>query len=133
MSNMDDFNKGAALILEKLYRAFPKEIVLNIEELDAEADANALENYSATVEFLGREGFIRYRSANSNAEFFLGVVLTSKGLAILNSTPEVLKDKEPLGKSLGAALKSGSKDVLKTVMEKVVESAVSGFIKGVSQ
>jgi hypothetical protein len=128
MSNMDDFNKATALVLEKLYESFPQRISIDIEELEPDVDKNTLRSFADTLLFLEREGFIRFDSRITN-EVFQGATLTSKGLAILNSVPEVLNEKTPLGQKLSGALKGGSKEVIKTVVNQIISAAVTGYIK----
>jgi len=127
---MDDFNRGAALVLDKLYTAFPQRVSFRISALDQNADENTIVNYRDTVLFLEREGFIRYGSwANSDPPMFEEVTLTSKGLAVLNSEPEILKEKVTLGEKLSAALKAGSIEAIKTLINQVIASTVSGYLK----
>jgi hypothetical protein len=129
MSSMDDFNKGTAILLDKLYTAFPQQLSLKVSTLDPQADSNTLLNYRDTILFLKREGFIHFDSwANGEPPFFNGVVLTSKGLAILNSTPDALKERGTLGQKLGYALKVGSGEALKTLINQIISGAVSNFM-----
>jgi hypothetical protein len=128
MSNMDDFNKATAMILEKCFAAFPQRISVKVRDLDPTAEDNTLRNFGDTIIFLAKEGFIRYESSVLS-ESFDGVALSSKGLSILNSMPDVLNDKQSLGQKLGGALKSGSKDVLKSLVNQIISAAVKGYIQ----
>lgn len=93
--NIDDFNRGCALIMGRLYASFPKPIVVKAAELDdgpERPDQEALEVYGATMEFLAEEGYVRFGSKTgpAHARLFMNVCLTSKGLAALNRSPEAL-------------------------------------------
>ncbi len=67
-----------------------------------EADAHMLQIYGETLIFLAREGFIRHEGwSTSEPIFFEAVSLTGKGRAILNSTPDALKETVTLGQKLG--------------------------------
>lgn len=123
MSNMDDFNEATASILAKLYEAFPQWLSFKVASLAEGADENKLRNYGDTILFLEREGFIRYESRVTN-ENFNGVSLTSKGLADLNSTPDALREKMPLGRKLITVVREGSPEVIKIVVEQLIKGAI---------
>lgn len=128
MSKIDTFNRGAALILAKLYEEFPTPIHLDIAQLadgitDEEGDI-----YASTLLFLKDEGFVRAGSSVARGLMTANVVLTSKGLDILNSTPEVLQVSAPLGERVKDVAKSGSKEVLSAVMQAVIGAVVGKSI-----
>jgi hypothetical protein len=52
--------------------------------------------------------------------------LTERGLNILNSVPDVLSGKEPLGKRLVVAVAKGSVDVIKQLIPTVIQQAIGG-------
>ena len=62
MSNMDEFNKATAVILDTLYESFPLRIHLRNDTFGADKDEQTLHIYSDTIIFLEREGFLRYES-----------------------------------------------------------------------
>jgi hypothetical protein len=131
MSNIEDFNKGAALVLERLYEAFPQTISLDVSQLDSESvDQNTVRNYGATIEFLISEEFISGEDPDGRGIFFPSLILTSKGLAILHSVPDVLKENTTLGRRISNVLKEGSKEAIKgalnTVISQVITMAVTG-------
>jgi hypothetical protein len=137
MSNMDDFNKGAALIFAKLYDSFPKPLGFAVKEIDAEASLDTLINYEETMNFLKAERFIDFQivSGFSGTTDYHRVVLTSKGLAALNLVPDVLQSNKPsLGRQITDLAKGGGKSFLteggkqlaKVLIDKVIEAAASG-------
>jgi hypothetical protein len=123
MSNMDDFNEATAKILAKLYEAFPQRQSFKVADLVESTDENKIRTYSDTIIFLEREGFIRYESYVTN-DHFNNVSLTSKGLAILNSTPDALQERVPLGTKLINAARDGSQAVIKMVVEQLINNAL---------
>jgi hypothetical protein len=126
MSNIDDFNVAAAVILDKLYTTFPRRISLRDDSFDSDRDEATLMLYRDTILFLQAEGILRYVSwSNGKPIYFEGVALTARGLAILNSTPDALKEKVPLGVRLSTVLKSGSGEALKVLINQIVSAAVS--------
>ena len=118
--NIDLFNKGAALILARLYDEFPKPIHLNIAQLDEDMTDDEGEIYASTLAFLRDEEFIRCGQTMGNGLVASNVVLTSKGLDILNSTPDILKEKISLGDKIKEVASSGTKDALNAVIQAVV-------------
>jgi hypothetical protein len=123
MSNIDDFNEATAKILAKLYDAFPQRLSFKVASLVEGIDENKLHNYSDTIMFLEREGFIRYESYITN-DLFIYVSLTSKGLAILNSIPDALQEKGPLGRKLINSVKDGSQELIKIGVEQLIKGAL---------
>ncbi|MDY0274790.1 MAG: hypothetical protein RBR42_05030 [Desulfomicrobium sp.] len=94
-ANIDDFNRGCALIMGRLYSTFPKKSVVKITELDdgpVPPSQETLETYSATLDFLAEEEYIRFGSqaGPEKERVFMAVRLTSKGLAALNRNPDAL-------------------------------------------
>ena len=126
--NMDLFNKGAALILAKLYDEFPKPIHLNITHLDENMSDEEGEVYGATLMFLRDEGFIRCGESLHRGLMTSNVVLSSKGLDILNSTPDALKEKISLGEKIKEVAKNGTKEAISTVIQAVIGTVVANGI-----
>ena len=125
--NIDDFNRGCALIMGRLYASFPKPLAVRVEELDKGPEApdrEALEVYGATVEFLAEEGYVRFgsKAGPENARLFMNVRLTSKGLAALNRSPESLN--APKG-TIGDRVVAWSKDTIAGVASDAIRHAVA--------
>lgn len=125
--NIDDFNRGCALIMGRLYASFPKPVIIKTVELDEgpeKPDPEALEVYGATVEFLAEEGYVRFgsKAGPENARLFMNVRLTSKGLAALNRSPESLN--APKG-TIGDRVVAWSKDTIAGVASDAIRHAVA--------
>lgn len=113
MENIDDFNLGCAMILARLYAAFPVPCVLNVAELDDGADllpearaerlARRRRVFTATVLFLADEGYLKTGQAVGlpDCGTFSQARLTAKGLAQLSRMPEAIR---PPAKTLGERL-----------------------------
>lgn len=131
MDNIDDFNRGAALILAELYRHFPIPVPLDILSLDEHDDlpANDLERreqrlqvYVATVRFLGAEGWLVFDDELNGS--FTQARLTAKGLSALNRVPDAMR---PARKNTGERLleaaselgKLTAKDTLSALMQQL--------------
>jgi hypothetical protein len=139
MNNIEDFERGCALILARLYGSFPMPVVLRVTELDdgsdllpEERDARLAERravYGATVQFLADEGFLVYgNSAGLPGNWaFLNARLTAKGLAQLSKLPAAL---QPPGKTLGERLaewaRAAAADASKDALAALVRQALGG-------
>jgi len=95
---MQDFERGCALILAQLYEWFPVPSHIRIVNLEPSADGEVQRTHCATFEFLSKEGYLRYETATGPRarglvwnNDFRDVVLTAKGLAVLDAVPPVLK------------------------------------------
>jgi len=125
MSNMDAFNRGAALAFAKLYESFPYQIKLEVAELDPEADKETLITYGHGIEWLIEEGFMKGECVYQEPTTFIEAILTSKGFAALNAVPDAIREKQPLGRRIAAALKNGSKDTVRELIHLAVREFVS--------
>ncbi|RKZ53942.1 MAG: hypothetical protein DRR08_26935 [Candidatus Parabeggiatoa sp. nov. 2] len=129
-NNRDDFNQCAALVFELLYQEFPRETDVLVDELVEPLDEEMADNYFATIRFLQREGLIRYQQLDFSA--FNGVVLTAKGLkvldtipeVILDTIPEVLKQQETMAQQISHALADNNKTAISRVIREVIKLAV---------
>lgn len=104
--NIDDFNRGCALILARLYACFPARTMLHADRLEhdaMESTSDRVTIYGATLEFLADEGYLTFsdRAGPESARVFSGVRLTSKGLAALNKVPDAIR---PPGRTVGDTL-----------------------------
>jgi hypothetical protein len=69
------------------------------------------------------------RRVADNANLY-EAVLTTKGLAILNSVPDSLKEKTPIGQRISVALKSGTREAVNTVISQLISASVKGMLPG---
>ncbi len=127
MNKIEVFNKGAALILAKLYEEFPTPTILDVTQLDTGVTEQEASVYADTITFLREEKFIRSGNSVNHGKMTPNVVLTSKGLAVLNSTPEVLQSKAPLGERVKDVAKSGSKEAISAVIQAVIGATVGNI------
>lgn len=123
--NIHDFNCGVAMVLGMLYTTFPTPTTLRMEALDDTADRVTRMAYAATIRFLRDEGLIRIQ-AETLDDHFVGVVLTAKGLSLLQAVPEALQEKKPWADWLRDTLKDGSRAGLKTLMEILLRQVGGG-------
>lgn len=118
------FDKCVALILDTLYQSFPIEINIecsNFVEFNTEEKS---EVFFSTIHFLKRENFIVFY--NSVYGGFIGVVLTTKGLGLLQAVPKSLK--EPFFSQIKKAIKSGSNQLISEVIKQFISYSMQ-YIK----
>lgn len=127
MSNKDEFNRIAALVLEKIDDQFPVAIMrLDAEDFVDVSDKNALMIFHYTVVFLEKEHLLTYSDFSDEGDLFGEVMLTGKGLAALNSTPDLLKGKGTFRNHITSALKTGSKETLKAAINQLIQAVATG-------
>ena len=126
MPNIDSFNEIAARVLERLFGVFPQGSRLHAEEFVDNSDKNAAANFSYTVRFLGTEGLLRYELESDDGEVFFEVILTSRGLAALNSMPDALTENQTFARKISAALESGSQEALKSTINELIKTIAAG-------
>jgi len=126
MSNKDEFNRIAAVVLGMLDESFPVSIVIKAEEIIDIEDEEALRVLLYSMIFLQRQDIISFTDRTIDGSRFAEVMLTGKGLALLNSVPDVIKEKTTFRQRIGNALKSGSKEVLKTSINQLVQAVAKG-------
>jgi hypothetical protein len=139
MRNIEDFERGCALILARLYGTFPVPVTLRVADLDDGSDLLPEERevrlaerrlvYGATVQFLSDEGFIVYGNSVGlpGMGAFSQARLTAKGLAQLSRLPAAL---QPPGKTLGERLadwaRAAAADASKEALAALVRQALGG-------
>ncbi|WP_124625738.1 hypothetical protein [Burkholderia sp. Bp9012] len=137
--NIDDFNNCVANIMGRLYENFPKQIQLSAntfhtfedfaeDDPEEEKHRKVKEGYELYVTyfhsalFLLDEGFIRGTRSITHTVID-DCVLTSKGLAKLQSVPKSIRDKKN-SLSAGELFASLGKDVFKTTASEAVKAGI---------
>jgi hypothetical protein len=113
--NMQVFNLITVRLFAALFDAFPRHLGFNPYELAGSgepedntgnptpADWAAIDFTIRTAQWLQDEGYIRAESIGPGGDLF-GVVLTQKGLAVMNGVPAaVVQQREPLAKRIKEA------------------------------
>jgi hypothetical protein len=119
-NNRDDFDQCAALIFDLLYKEFPRETNVVVDELAQSLDDEMADNYFATFRFLQRENFIHYQSFDFG--IFGGVVLTTPGLKILDTIPKM--QKQTIAEQIHLALTDDNKKAIGEVIREVIKLSV---------
>lgn len=132
--NIDDFNRGCALIMAILYQRFPQPCLLDAGKLEGDEDLFAPSRpeplqergkvYVATVQFLADEGYLIFRDFDGWSAY-AGARLTSKGLAALSRTPEALK---PPQKTLGDRLVGMAVNLAESASKEALGAAVQAML-----
>lgn len=128
ITNPEAFQYEAAAILAAAYTHFPMRIHWDYdadnEMYPTETGQSREEIQANTIRWLDEHGYIGLEGFVGRQ--WRGIGLTERGLRILNSVPDVLSGKEPLGKRLVAAVKTGSWDIIKQVVPAMIQKAVTG-------
>ncbi|MFG0584717.1 hypothetical protein ACF8C1_15905 [Pseudomonas sp. zjy_9] len=132
--NIERFNEMAGKVLGHLYLNFPAPTSFDAETiglpmgrkvhfLDSSGQAATIvdtgsvtveeEFFGHTVRWLRDSGYLTFSGNYISA--FASVVLTSKGLEVLNAVPESIKGGPSLGEQLSDATKSGAAELLRSV------------------
>lgn len=129
-SNIEKFNKYAALILAALYESFPvpREIACSLAGIDEEFGPEGQAGpetafFMATLRWLADSGYLRH--GQKNCVVFWDVVLTPKGLEALCAMPESLSGRAPLGERLKVAVSAGSKTAMAEAIKAVLAAGAS--------
>lgn len=137
--NIAFFNLFTLALFDHLYGEFPTPVDIDVGALAAGLVPGHLVNDETwykhvssadhAVEFLKEEGFISHKGSYLEGGKFLQVRLTSKGLAVLGSTPDALETREPLIARIRKALANGAKEAgsetIKQLVQQVFTSAVA--------
>ncbi|HJW54312.1 MAG TPA: hypothetical protein VJ577_03490 [Burkholderiaceae bacterium] len=128
--NINLFNYRVAVLFGALYQAFPNPIHIgprfnDIFHSSTSTPDATTDEARAVILWLSEKGYVRTNGfAASTAQ---AVVLTQRGLAVLNATPAVFdaETEEPLGERIKSAVATGAK----TLAVKAVELALDAGIK----
>lgn len=132
-SNMDVFNECAAKVFDFLYSEFPKESEISLNEIVEDPDdKEQREIFFGTMRFLEKEGYLTYQG-DSRGRVFLGVVLTSMGLAVLGATLDSLKGTGSFIQKIRDGLKTGGKEAIKTAIQGLINYSVTAAIKQITR
>lgn len=109
MTNIELFNDVTAEIFRQLYSNFPRPITIEVSKIKSsvripkeawwEDTRWKLNPVGCALEWLRDEGFVRYKDQAAGLQFS-DVILTSKGFAALNRSPESLETKPTIGERL---------------------------------
>lgn len=126
-TNIDTFDKCAAIIFARLYAAFPLRIPLPYNDIPSElfTDDDSMAEmegkfdiYRATVRWLSDAGYIW--ASDLTGSVAEGVVLTPRALEVLKVPSGISKKSQSLGQVLVDAVKSGAKDAAQKAAGSVI-------------
>ena len=134
MSNIESFNRCAALIFAELYRSFPfrKGISLDslpegifddISEEDRKGAFDRLMVLNETGKWLVDAGYIWAEKVVEHT--IHGAILSPKGLEVLKSMPTSISTEQTLGERMGELVKKGSYSLLSKVVDKALSIGVA--------
>lgn len=133
MTNIDFFNKFTLALLAHLYSKFPVPCDLNsinfaatlVASDSTEEIFNFIGDAHHTVRFLEKEGYIDYSTLHTDTGIFSQAILTSKGLAVLNSVPDSLVSKEAIIDRIKSTLEKGALECAQDSIKELVKSLFS--------
>jgi len=117
-NNRDDFDQCTALVFDLLYTNFPQEMDVAIDKLSESYEDNMLDNYFATMRFLQREGLLCYQELYYTV--FKGVVLTAKGLKVLDTILDTSALKKNIAQQINQALESQNDKTIKMLIQEMM-------------
>lgn len=128
--NIERFNQVVGAALGDAYAAFPDTVRVSLWEAAAGSEVSP-RFADKTLQWLERENYVTLKEGGVGPRqgwnedypraFCYELGLTSKGLAVLSTTPESLKPKgESLGQALMTAAKTGGKSALADIAKEVV-------------
>lgn len=134
MSNIESFNRCAALIFAELYRSFPfrKEISLDslpegifddIPEEDFKGAFDRIMVFEKTGNWLVEAGYIWAEQVTESTIF--GAILSPKGLEVLKAMPDSISMEQTLGERMVELVQKGSYSLLSKVTDKALSIGVA--------
>lgn len=128
VTNPEAFQSEAAAILAAGYSAFPCEFGWtydpDTEDYPTDSGRSREDIRFETIRWLTDHGYLYGGGLHGNE--WQGLKLTDRALSALNSVPDVLSGKEPLGKRLAIAVGKGSVETIKQLIPVFVQQAVGG-------
>ncbi|BDU18141.1 hypothetical protein [Lysobacter auxotrophicus] len=134
MDNMEFFDRFTLALFERLYSSFPTPVEVDAvsigasllpEDVDQAVGFDLLQAAEHAVTFLAEEGFVTHQGRYLERAVFLEVRLTSKGLAVLGSTPGSLENREPLIARIRRALAGGVREAGTETVKLLAQQAFS--------
>lgn len=127
ISNPDAFQLEAATILAAAYDHFPTPIVWTPDSDTAnyptERGASREQIQFETIRWLIRSDYLTCEHGFVGGSW-QGLSLTERGLAALNSVPDAISGREPLGKRLVAAVGRGSLEIIKQLIPAAIQQGL---------
>ncbi len=128
IDNMDAFNEYASRIFDFLYDEFPKASEVHLSRfLEDPEDRNRRDVFIGTMRFLKREGFLTYERMTAGTNGYAMVVLTAKGLAVLDAVPESIQGNQSFIKRIRTALRAGTGEAAKATIQGLISFSVSSL------
>ena len=129
ITNPEAFQLEAATILAAAYSAFPMTFGWTHDtggdDYPTETGQTREELQFQTIRWLIDHDYLRDEFGVVGDEW-RGLGLTERGLTALNSVPDALSGKEPLGKRLVVAVGKGSIDTIKQLIPAIIQQAFLG-------
>lgn len=130
--HITDFYADTGRILVSLYRSFPREDTLWIDDICGPDELDEFGQHSkrhqaglATVLWLRREGYLTFTNQDAMAGFN-HCVLTEKGFALLSGWHQNTAEQRPID-ALDAALASGSSQQMENAVQPLLKASAARY------
>lgn len=138
-TNMELFDAFTLALFKQLYESFPTPIDIDAskiafdlipEDVGKEDGMRLFKVADDSVLWLQKEGLIEagYTSMDSASEFS-DVLLTSRGLAVLQSVPDDAQPGQSLASQIGDVFEEAGKDLAKDELKKVYRGLMAAVMK----
>ncbi|AWH87899.1 hypothetical protein [Limnobaculum parvum] len=142
-TNIDRFNEIVGVILGLLYESFPlKTDLMAVDVVGKETETNYFSEHDSeviltvsdddaifyldTIDWLKESGYL---TGQRSSDGIHNVVLTAKGLEVLNATPESLG--LPLGVKIVNSVKSEGKEALRSLVSQALGIGLQYVTRGI--
>ena len=137
LSNVELFNVFSLALFNKLYESFPTPVDIDYsaiaadllpDEVDADDADRILKVAYHAVQWLEEEDFIRIGDQTMDGGFHQ-VVLTGRGLAVLDSVPDGQEGSGSVASQLGDLVEEAGKDLAKEEVKKAIKNAMAFIVR----
>lgn len=129
ITNPEAFQLEAATVLAAGYAAFPISFPWQLDTggecYPTETGQSREDIQFQTIQWLIQHDYLR-NERGFCAGAWLALSLTERALVALNSLPDALAGKEPLGKRLVTAVAGGGADIIKKLVPAIIQQALLG-------
>lgn len=124
MDNIEIFNRIVVATFKDLYENFPRPMLILTSKIRSQVEISNEDWWeqmkqnpvSSALIWLRDEQFIRYADQTSGSQF-IDVVLTSKGFAALNKSPEALSTQPTIGDRVKEYSKTCTKEAVGAIVK----------------
>lgn len=140
-SNIARFDEYTGKIFAALYQRFPEPLLLQTHEyvesptefsdfLGCDTASKESEFFCHTVVWLEKAGYIETEEVDGRYLYVQGVVLTAKGLEVLNIQPDSLEQRVSLGSRITRATREEGVEMLRGLVREALSAGAKMMVYG---